>query len=294
MHHHLLPIGHNHLTFSGPDELTMAWRRDSKAVVDSLFAAVSHALKLAAQRANLQPGIMLVFHSHGSGMSYKAHIHGLISCGGVDAEGNWQEINQYGERHLREDFRRLIIDELVKRIPASDVSELQRSPDKKWKVYEVSHPEGPAALIGYFAGTHHGVVVKPDESFVVSENTVQFASHHHSASGTTRLSRDEFLNRYFAHVPPKGVVTVRHYGLYATRYGKNLDRVRSMVESHCVSYPKENLEDPMEHCPVCDHILREVIRFSRDELPPVLRYEFLARGSPIGHGEIIPETRITA
>jgi hypothetical protein len=294
MHRHLLPIGHNHLTFSGPDELTMAWRKEPKAVIDSLFAAVSHTLKLAAGRAKLQPGFMLVFHSHGSGMSYKAHIHGIITCGGVDAEGNWKVNKQYGERVLREDFRRLIIDELVKRIPAKDVSELQQTPEKQWKVYEVSHPEGPDALLGYFSRSHHGVVVKPDESFVVSENRVQFAAHHHSASGTTSLSRDEFLTRYFAHVPPKGVVTVRHYGLYATRYGKNLDRVRSMLESCCVAYPKEQLEDPIEHCPVCDHVLREVIRFSRDELPPVLRYVVLARGSPIGHGEIIPETRITA
>ena len=290
----LLRIGHNHLTFSGPDELTMAWRREPKAVVDSLFAAVCGTLKLAAKRAKLQPGIMLVFHSHGSGMNYKAHIHGIITAGGVDADEKWRENKQYGERSLREDFRRLIIDELGKRIPAQEVSELQRAPAAKWKVYEVAHPEGPDALIGYFARTHHGVVVKPDDSFAVSENTVVFATHHHKVSRTTRLSREEFLNRYFSHVPPKGVVTVRHYGLYATRYGKMLEGIRSMIENHLACEPSEESDEPVEHCPVCDRILRTAISFARDELPPVLRYALLARGSPIGHGEILHDVRITA
>jgi hypothetical protein len=272
----------------------MAWRREPKAVIDSLFAAVSGTLKLAAKRADLQPGIMLVFHSHGSGMSYKAHIHGIITSGGIDADQKWKENKQFGERLLREDFHRLVIEELSKRIPATAVSELQRAPTEKWKVYEVSHPEGPDALIGYFARTHHGVVVKPDESFVASEDTIGFATHHHTVSRTTRLSREEFLNRYFAHVPPKGVVTVRHYGLYATRYGKMLERIRCMIEKPLSCDPTKEPDEPLEHCPVCDHILRTAISFARDELPPVLRYALLARGSPIGHREVIHDVRITA
>ena len=294
MHHRLLRIGHNHLTFCGPDALTHAWRRYPKEVIDSLFAAVNRTLKLAAQRAELQPGIVLIFHSHGSGMSYKAHLHGMITAGGVDAEGKWKQNTQYGERLLGEDFRRLIIDELAKRIPAKDVSDLQKEPLKKWKVYEVAHTDSADKLIGYFGRTQHGLVVKADESFVVSESTVRFATHHYKEPKTTTLSREEFLNRYFAHVPPKGVVTVRHYGLYATRYGKMLNSIRSMIERPFSQEPREQPEEPVEHCPVCDHVLRTAISFARDELPPVLRYAVLARGSPIGHGEIIEEIRFTA
>ena len=294
MQHRLLHVRHIHLTFSGPDKLTQVWRSYPKAVIDSLFAAVNKTLKLAAHRAELQPGVILIFHSHGTGMSYKAHLHGMITAGGVDGEGEWKLNSQYGERRLREDFHRLINDELAKRIPAKDASELQREPFECWKVYENAYHDNAEKLIGYFGRTRHGVVIKPDESFVVSERSVQFATHHSRESKTTTLSREEFLNRYFAHIPPKGAVTVRHYGLYATRYGHRLESIRSMLENQYHQEPHGEPEEPLEPCPVCDHVLRTAISFSRDELPPILRYAELARGSPLAHGELIEQIRFTA
>jgi len=51
----------------------------------------------------------------------------------------------------------------------------------------------------------------------VTDSEVAFLYHDHrdGVQKKMKLTPDKFLNRWFEHVPPRGLRTIRHSGLYA-------------------------------------------------------------------------------
>ena len=52
------------------------------------------------------------------------------------------------------------------------------------------------------------------------------------------VSADEFLRRFLIHVLPKGLVRIRHFGLFANRRrGDMLSLCRNLLSAHCPNDP---------------------------------------------------------
>ena len=77
----ILPTTHLHLVFSIPGRYVQQWLADRKSLTSRLFEAVDSVIKDWEQSMGLRTGRMLVFQSHGRGMSYKPHIHCLMADG---------------------------------------------------------------------------------------------------------------------------------------------------------------------------------------------------------------------
>lgn len=287
----LLPVDHYHLTFNGPEELTVAWRHDPKRIIDSLFRAVDQTLKLESRRSGLRFGVVLQFHSHAAGMGFKAHMHCMVTAGGLDENGKWHSHRFADERTLRENFRRLALAELSDLPLRGDYEALRQKP---WRVYSVRHPGNADDLLRYFSRSLHGLLIDAEEEFSVSEETVRFTMHHLNGSRQTTLEKEEFLQRYFQHIPPKGTVTVRHYGLYATRNTTLLTAARFLVA--LLPKPKQEKRtdrQTMWLCPVCSRPLKITREFTGEELPPIVLNHERVRGSPPAHGEIIQSVQVS-
>jgi hypothetical protein len=283
----LLPVAHYHLVFSAPPLLTAAWRTDPKAVIESLFAAVNRTLLTLSKRTSLRFAVMMLFHSHASGISYKPHLHCLLSAGGIDSQGRWKSYRGINEKLLREEFHRWMLEQVSKRLSAQTAAALHHTSSHQWPVYAVYHPDGPAAVVGYFARTFHGLLIDPKEQFSYDAQTVQFTCHHLGTEHTTTLSRGEFLSRYFAHIPPPGTVTVRHYGLYATRCAALLKQVASTLVPASASDSSAEEQESVHTCPLCHGWMSVGVSFTSEELPPVIQLALRTRGSPLTHGQLI-------
>lgn len=290
----LLHTAHHHVVFSAPSVLTAAWQAEPKAVIDSLFAAARQTFATERKRSGLQFGITIVFHSHAAALAFKPHLHCIITAGGLTRNGGWQRDHRLCERTLRTDFRRRMLGEAAKRLSAQRAAQLHQQPAQAWRAYAVRHPESARALLGYFARSRHGVAVDLARGFSVAVDSVSFIAEHHGERRQTTLSREEFLRRYFAHIPPRGTVTVRHYGLYATRAATLLEGIRAAAESETPEPENSECAEDAEPCPVCGAPLTARVRFASDELPPVLRLLRRSRGSPASHGELIQHSSLSA
>jgi hypothetical protein len=64
------------------------------------------------------------------------------------------------------------------------------------------------------------------------------------------VSSDEFLRRFLIHVLPKGLVRIRHFGLFANpRRGRMLVRCRARLGTEgCATHPEITTQ---LRCPVC-------------------------------------------
>jgi len=282
------------VVFSAPELLTRAWRSKPKAVIECLFAAASRTFKALSKRTSLQFGIMMVFHSHGKGLSYKAHLHCILTAGGVDSQGEWQPYRQINEKQLRAEFHRWMQNQAARRLPAEVAAEVQLTTSAQWPVYAVYHREDPTALVHYFARTFHGLLIEANARLCYDEQNVRFTSHHLGSEYTITLSRAEFLTRYFAHIPPAGMVTVRHYGLYASRSAATLRQVAgTLVVAKTAETEEKPREESTRTCPLCHNPMSLAAAFLPNGLPEKVRSTVPPRASPVVHGQII-EPRLLA
>ncbi len=79
------------------------------------------------------------------------------------------------------------------------------------------------------------------------------------------VSADEFLRRFLVHVLPKGLVRIRHFGLFANRRrGSMLARCRALLGADdCATHPEITAQ---LRCPVCTGPMIVLERITNSQL----------------------------
>jgi len=231
MRERLLPTAHHHLVFSFPDSFTQKWIKQPKATIHELLAGVRKTISRLESQRELSLGTILVFQSHCSGLAFKAHVHCLITDGGLDKDDKWQPLGV------------LPLGEMTQWLKQALVSQEQ---SKSWRIHESRHQVGGEAIVQYLGQRLNGSVVSAQE---VQEqgNAVAVSTR----SGLVELTSSTFALRYLTHIPPKGTVMVRSCGLYSNRKKNQHELAR--VQLGGVAKLKE--EGWVEHCPRCKGIM---------------------------------------
>jgi hypothetical protein len=79
------------------------------------------------------------------------------------------------------------------------------------------------------------------------------------------LTADQFLRRFLLHVLPKGLVRIRHFGLFANRRRETaLARCRELLGATTIREQSETTNLP--RCPACSATMLVIERFTRAQL----------------------------
>lgn len=231
----LLPTSHHHLVFSFPETFTDQWLKHPKATVAQLFTGVRKALHKLETERKLTLGTVMVFQSHCRGLAYKAHVHCLVTDGGLTEDNQWQQLGP------------LPLAQMTKWVTKA----LGGSSDEKgWRIHESRHTAGGEAVIEYLGQRLNGSVVSAQE---VSEHeeTVQIQGR----GVRVELAKKTFALRYLNHIPEKGTVLVRNCGLYSNRQKNRLRTAREQFGPE----RKAQAEEWEERCPRCKGKLETII-----------------------------------
>jgi hypothetical protein len=123
---------------------------------------------------------------------------------------------------------------------------------EKWVVYAKPPFGGPEHVLHYLARYTHRVAISNHRLLAFNNDRVSFRWKDYAHRGKQKImtvSADEFLRRFLIHVLPKGLVRIRHFGLFANRRrGDMLSLCRNLLSAHCPNDP-----DTTTHlrCPVC-------------------------------------------
>jgi hypothetical protein len=237
MKQRLLPISHHHLVFSFPESFTEKWLKQPRGTVQELIKGVRKVIQKLEKQRKLTLGTILVFQSHCQGLAYKAHVHCMITDGGLDPEDKWQPLGV------------LPLAEMTTWLEKALAGEEQT---KGWRIYESRHQEGGEAVVQYLGQRLHGAVVSADE-VKAHDDTISL----HCRNGSFELSRGLFALRYLNHIPQKGTVLVRNCGLYSNRQKKRHEVAWALLGGG---------EKPVqvqweEHCPRCKGIMRAILTY---------------------------------
>ncbi|HQT95946.1 MAG TPA: IS91 family transposase [Thermoanaerobaculaceae bacterium] len=234
----LLPTDYFHVVFTVPDDLLNGVAlRNRELFFNLLFAAASQTLlTLGAdpKRLGAQLGATLVLHTWTRDLKFHAHIHCIVTGGGLHRDGTrWVNAPNQDFLFPVEVLGKLFRGKLVAALSGAyhagrlDLSgacaelanprAFARLKDKlyqtKWVAYAKEPFAGPEQVFEYMGRYTHKVGISNQRLLSLTDDGVLFRT---KGDATLTLAPDDFIHRFLQHVLPAGFVKIRHYGLLAS------------------------------------------------------------------------------
>jgi hypothetical protein len=245
----LLPVEYHHVVFTLPHELGPLALQNPALVYGLLFQAVSATLRQVAadsKRLGAEVGVVAVLHTWGQTLEHHAHVHCVVSGGGLAVDGRGRRLEPprwvgcrpgffLPVRVLSAVYRGKLLAALRQAHAAGRLScqgrlaalaqprafaaWLQPLAGKTWVVYSQPPFAGSSAVVlKYLARYTQRVALSNGRLRSLAAGAVTFTYRDYARGGQEReqtLTALEFLRRFLQHVLPRGFVKVRHYGLLA-------------------------------------------------------------------------------
>lgn len=231
----LLPADYFHVVFTVPDELLNGLiLRNRELFFDLLFAAASQTLLALGQdpkRLGGQLGVTSVLHTWTRDLRFHAHLHCIVTGGGLSKDGRWIAARQdylFPVKVASRLFRGKLLAALEAVYQAGklnlsgacasleDPLAFARLKDrlykKEWVVYAKKPFAGPEQVFRYLGRYTHRVGISNQRLLAMTPKGVLFRTR---GERTVLLPHDLFIARFLQHVLPPRFVKIRHYGLHA-------------------------------------------------------------------------------
>jgi hypothetical protein len=285
----LLDCPHHHVIFTIAHELNALWRYNRSLMVDLLFQAAQQTLLAFAddeRYLGAKPGILSALHTWGRNLSLHAHLHVLISHGGLSEDGEWIAPKKdilFPQKAVMRKFRGKFLSkirdafDMGKLTLPEDCREnqlkslLNRLGRKEWTVHfcdQYVHGKGVAK---YLARYVKGGAFNNEQIKSVENDQVRFLykAHQTQRYEWLRLSTQNFVQRIAEHVLPPRKCGVRYSGLYSPSCRDSLNLARKALHQEPVSEKVvlhwEAWLEGLGHQRVCRHCQGQIVR--REEAP---------------------------
>jgi hypothetical protein len=181
------------------------------------------------------------------------HIHGLVTGGGVSADGgHWHPARQsflVPEIALAKLVRGKLKALLANKRPDLVVPLVWTKP---WVVKITPWGEGQDAVLQYLARYVFRIAITNSRILALDDRTVTFRYKHRQSSRwrTCRIDGLEFIRRFLQHVLPKGLHKVRYFGLWHPSKRLTASNVRLLLYLERTqpppAHPGSNLNNPKD------------------------------------------------
>jgi hypothetical protein len=282
----LLPVPYFHVVFTLPESINGLAIHNPKLVYDLLFESAWETLKKFGRKKGVQMGMIGVLHTWGQNLSLHPHVHCIVPGGGIDKNGNWQNIRKDGKflfdvKALSKVFRGKFCDKLLKLAPEHYAPIRSKLWSKKWVVYAKIPFGSSKAVIEYLGRYTHKIAISNHRIKKIDETTVSFEYKDYKQDGIKKvmsLSHEEFIRRFSLHILPKRFVKIRHYGFLSSTWKRT--KLKVLQEKMGVQLQGDLSEEkPLPKCPCCKvGTMHTLFRF--DQRGPPIEY-LGARQTPV-------------
>jgi hypothetical protein len=281
----VLPVPYAHLVFTLPHALGPLYGAHPRWVIDTLFACAAQTLQAFAANPRWlggTPALTLVLHTWTQDLRRHLHVHGVMACGALDTDGQWQAPRRspqflFPVHALSKVFRGKFLAALeqarqhhaLPRDPQGAPEDwrrrgkaLRRHP---WVVYAKTPLGGPAEVLSYLARYTHRTAISNERIVRVDAQQVAFRvrADRHGGKRIVTLAGAEFVRRFLLHVLPTGIKRVRHYGLLAPGAKRiRLAKVRAALAMPAANplaiesaqaFMQRVARKDIAQCPMCRH-----------------------------------------
>ena len=217
----LLDVPHRQVVFTIPRMLRIFFKYKRRLLGDLCQAAVQALLKYfrAATGTEIVPGVVASIQTFGQKINLHVHLHFLVTEGGEDSEGRFHHLDSFQDNLLAEFFSREVFSLLLRE---ELISEAVVEKIASWRHSGFSVHSKVRAKTRQEAERVGKYMIRPllsleRLSFDEREGKVCY-QYGEGAEEVERMDYLEFIARVTSHIPDKGQVTVRYYGLYGNAH----------------------------------------------------------------------------
>jgi hypothetical protein len=291
----LLPVPYFHIVFTLPHEFSALILQNKRLLYDLLFrTSAASLLELARDPEHLGAdiGFLGVLHTGGQNLQHHPHVHYIVPAGGLAPDGSrWIDSSRrffLPVKALSKIFRDKFCDQL-RELFQQDRLQFHNSLEQlassggfnhflwqlgrmDWVVYAKPPFGGAEHVLNYLARYTHRVAISNHRLVAFENHRVSFRWRDYAHGGKNKVMTvpaEEFLRRFLIHVLPKGLVRIRHFGLFANRRrAASLQRCRSLLGMQpCLGRTATAASQPP--CPLCsgpmivvEHITAQQLRYA--------------------------------
>jgi hypothetical protein len=286
-----LPVPYFHIVFTLPHELSALVLQNKRLLYDLLFrASAATLLEVACDPKHLgaEIGLLSVLHTWGQNLQHHPHVHCVVPGGGLALDGSrWIVASSrffLPVRVLSRVFRGKVTAELKQLLLQGKLEfhgSLQElaAPErfrrflrqlfmKDWVVYAKPPFGGAEHVLQYLARYTHRVAISNHRLVSFKDDRVSFRWKDYAAGSKHKvmtISADEFLRRFLIHVLPKGLVRIRHFGLFANRK-RSASLLRCRFLLNAAAPPQQPAPTAQIKCPLCSKPMLVVERITSQQL----------------------------
>ena len=272
----ILRCDHFHVIFTIPEELRFLWHFNTRLMTQILFTCSRDALfELLGDEKYMgaKPGIIASLHTWTKTLLVHPHIHCLVTGCGLSPSGEFKPaVKDFLLPYdlIKDSFRKHVRKVILKALKRQDLllpdgmraqqveNLMNKLGRKKWNVRICEkYPHGTGVLT-YLARYLKGGPISNSRIVEVTDNNVTF-NYGRKRRELMTLPIDEFIHRFFEHIPQPNAILVRSYGLYCQNKKDELERCRAFLGQQPIEEPQEIqwqdcFEDSNTHpelCPIC-------------------------------------------
>jgi hypothetical protein len=291
----LLPVKHHHLVFKFPSELAHLWLYNKQSIQKIMFSAAKDSINKMNRKSSLNYGWISALHTWGGDLSYHPHLHTLITDGAFDKNWNWQD-RCLVVKNIKTNYDKIIRIKLVKALyknqlqlpPGDEIENITKIINsKKFLIRQVGLYEDGKGVLKYLSNKLKTVALNHWQIISYDSETVTFYYERNGKKERVKLKREEFIRRFLNHLPPKGFIMVRSYGLYSTKHQTKTKELK--IKLFGVIEEEAEYKPVIFTCPDCGKELSIKIKYSVKEFRKLYKQMRIGNPdrSPPGHKEFI-------
>ncbi len=276
----MMDIAHRHVVFTLPHRLNGLIKENKKIVLDILFKTAADAIKdWMKAKYQLTPGIINVLHTFGEKKDLHAHIHMILSWGGINSHDQIEQIKgeyinyEFIQTKFRCKFEDKLIAEFDKKTLVHDFRNrmdfmrfIKRINDKHWRIHFEPAMSLPAQVVRYIGRYSKRACLSEYKITDIAGEYITFKYKDYKNLDfygkpiikKLTLHYRKFFPRLLQHVPLPYFRLVRYYGAYAARTKGLLKQKVNDGQSMTEPEEQEVSETP-ENLNICKHCQAEKI-----------------------------------
>jgi len=242
----LLDVPHRQVVFTIPKMLRIFFKYNRRLLGELCRCALRSLTRYfeVTTGSELMPGVIAAIQTFGARINLHPHLHFLVTEGGMDKAGLFHKVPRIDDSRLAELFAREVLGFLVhKELLSPGWAERLLS----WRHTGFNVHSRVRARTKREAERVGKYMIRPLlslERLSLDEQEGQVCYRYGKERGEVeRMDYREFIARVTSHIPDKGQVTVRYYGLYANAHRGKVKKASRQA------FPLRMVEDQLRPVP---------------------------------------------
>ncbi len=235
-------LPHRHVVFTLPHQLNGLLKKNRRQILNFLSRSAAETLKeWMKKKYGIKIGIISVIHTYGEKKNLHAHVHMIVSWGGIDLKtGKLRVLKGKKEEYVRYDFlkakfRCKFEDELVDLFDSGQMLHdfndridfmkfVKKINTKKWQIHFELPIDCPASVIRYIARYSKRACLSEYKIVNIDGEYITFRYKDYKDRDENKKPKEkllclhyrDFFPRLLQHVPEPYFRMVRYYGAYGS------------------------------------------------------------------------------